>query len=104
MGALSIRDLAHRTAICTEDVVATLQSLNLIRYWKGQHVISVSAKVCVVGGWGRDGGEAAGRAPAFARPPTPAVWSPPPPDSLWPLSLFARARNASSSSSYSTRD
>ena len=29
----------------TEDIIATLQSLNLIRFWKGQHVISVSPKV-----------------------------------------------------------
>ena len=32
-----------RTAIRHDDVIATLQSLNLIRFWKGQHVISVSA-------------------------------------------------------------
>ena len=44
-GNLSIRDLANRTAIQTEDIIATLQSLNLIKFWKGQHVISVSAKI-----------------------------------------------------------
>jgi len=43
-GHLSIRDLATRTAIQTEDIIATLQSLNLIKFWKGQHVISVSQK------------------------------------------------------------
>jgi histone acetyltransferase MYST1 len=44
-GNLSIRDIAARTAIQTEDIIATLQSLNLIKFWKGQHVISVSPKI-----------------------------------------------------------
>jgi len=44
-GNLSIRDLAARTAIQPEDILATLQSLNLIKFWKGQHVISVSPKI-----------------------------------------------------------
>jgi histone acetyltransferase MYST1 len=44
-GNLSIKDIAHRTAIQTEDIIATLQSLNLVRFWKGQHVISVSPKI-----------------------------------------------------------
>jgi len=44
-GNLSIRDIALRTAIQTEDIIATLQSLNLIKFWKGQHVISVSPKI-----------------------------------------------------------
>lgn len=33
------------TAIKTEDIISTLQSLNLIKYWKGQHIISVTPKV-----------------------------------------------------------
>ena len=28
-----------------QDIISTLQSLNLIKYWKGQHVISVSPKI-----------------------------------------------------------
>ena len=44
-GNLSIRDISLMTAIKTEDIISTLQSLNLIKYWKGQHVISVSQKV-----------------------------------------------------------
>ena len=28
-----------------EDIVTTLQSLNLIKYWKGQHVICVTPKL-----------------------------------------------------------
>jgi len=44
-GNLSIRDISLMTAIKTEDIISTLQSLNLIKYWKGQHVISVSPKI-----------------------------------------------------------
>jgi histone acetyltransferase MYST1 len=43
-GNFSIRDLAARTAITQDDIISTLQSLNLVKFWKGQHVISVSAK------------------------------------------------------------
>ncbi|CAN0549393.1 unnamed protein product, partial [Ectocarpus sp. 8 AP-2014] len=41
-GGLSIRLISNMTAIKTEDIISTLQSLNLLRYWKGQHVIAVS--------------------------------------------------------------
>eukprot|EP00753_Platysulcus_tardus_P007069 PLAT14810.1.p1 GENE.PLAT14810.1~~PLAT14810.1.p1 ORF type:complete len:437 (-),score=205.08 PLAT14810.1:73-1383(-) len=44
-GNLSIRDISNMTAIKTEDIISTLQALNLIKYWKGQHIISVSLKV-----------------------------------------------------------
>jgi len=44
-GNLSIRDISLMTAIKTEDIISTLQSLNLIKFWRGQHVISVSPKV-----------------------------------------------------------
>jgi histone acetyltransferase MYST1 len=33
------------TAIKPEDIISTLQSLNLIKYWKGQHIISVTPKI-----------------------------------------------------------
>jgi len=33
------------SAIKTEDIISTLQSLNLIKYWKGQHVICVTPKL-----------------------------------------------------------
>jgi len=33
------------TSIAPNDVIVTLQSLNLIRYWKGQKVISITPKV-----------------------------------------------------------
>jgi len=44
-GNLSIKDISDMTAIKTEDIISTLQSLNLIKYWKGQHIISVTPKV-----------------------------------------------------------
>jgi len=33
------------SAIKPEDIIATLQSLNLIKYWKGQHVICVTPRL-----------------------------------------------------------
>ena len=33
------------TAIKPDDIITTLQSMGLIKYWKGQHLISVSPKV-----------------------------------------------------------
>ena len=33
------------SAIKTEDIISTLQSLNLIKYWKGQHVICVTPRL-----------------------------------------------------------
>jgi len=44
-GNLSIKDISEMTSIKTEDIISTLQSLNLIKYWKGQHIISVTPKV-----------------------------------------------------------
>ena len=44
-GNISIKDISQMTAIKTEDIIATLQSLNLIKYYKGQHIISVTPKV-----------------------------------------------------------
>ena len=44
-GNLTVNQLSARTAITTADIVSTLQSLNLIKFWKGQHVISVSPKI-----------------------------------------------------------
>ena len=33
------------TAIKVEDIISTLQSLGMIKFWRGQHVVSVTAKV-----------------------------------------------------------
>jgi hypothetical protein len=42
---MSIKDIAERTAIRTDDVVKTLESLSLIKYWKGDHIISVTQRI-----------------------------------------------------------
>ena len=42
---LGVSDLSEMTGIRPEDIISTLQSLYLIKYWKGQHIISVSNKV-----------------------------------------------------------
>jgi histone acetyltransferase MYST1 len=42
--ALSIKNLSSKTAIKVEDILSTLQALNMVKYWKGQHVLSVSQK------------------------------------------------------------
>lgn len=44
-GSLSIKDISKMTAIKNEDIINTLQQLNLIKYWKGQHIISVTPRV-----------------------------------------------------------
>eukprot|EP00096_Caligus_rogercresseyi_P013964 TRINITY_DN6526_c0_g1_i1.p1 TRINITY_DN6526_c0_g1~~TRINITY_DN6526_c0_g1_i1.p1 ORF type:complete len:428 (-),score=133.27 TRINITY_DN6526_c0_g1_i1:441-1724(-) len=44
-GTLSIKDLSAMTAITMHDIINTLQSLNLVKYWKGQHVICVTPKL-----------------------------------------------------------
>lgn len=44
-GTLTIRDLSHMTSITQNDIITTLQSLNMVKYWKGQHVICVTPKL-----------------------------------------------------------
>jgi len=44
-GTLSIKDLSCMTSITQTDIISTLQSLNLVKYWKGQHVICVTPKL-----------------------------------------------------------
>ncbi|KAL9187254.1 hypothetical protein ACHAXT_001357 [Thalassiosira profunda] len=38
---VQIKDISAMTGIKTEDIISTLQSLNMIRFWKGQHVVFV---------------------------------------------------------------
>merc|ERR1719245_256423 len=44
-GTLSIKDLSTMTSITQPDIISTLQALNLVKYWKGQHVICVTPKL-----------------------------------------------------------
>lgn len=42
---LSVRELSAITSITQTDIISTLQSLNMVKYWKGQHVICVTPKI-----------------------------------------------------------
>jgi len=44
-GAISIKQLSEMSAIKMDDIVSTLHALSLIKYWKGQHMISVSPRI-----------------------------------------------------------
>ena len=44
-GTLSIKDLSAMTCFTEEDIISTLTGLNLVKYWKGQHVICATPKV-----------------------------------------------------------
>lgn len=44
-GTVSIKDLSTMTSIAQDDIVGTLQALNMVKYWKGQHVICVTPKL-----------------------------------------------------------
>lgn len=39
-GSLSVKELSEFTFVKTEDIINTLSSLNLVRYWKGQYLIT----------------------------------------------------------------
>ena len=42
---LTIQEIAKSTGIRTEDILSTLHTLNLIKLWKGQHVICISTHI-----------------------------------------------------------
>ena len=42
---ISIKDISSSTGIKTEDIISTLQSLDMIKVWKGQHVIYVKQEI-----------------------------------------------------------
>ena len=44
-GSVSIQELSDLTSIKPDDVISTLQHLNLIQYQKGQHVICAAPSV-----------------------------------------------------------
>jgi histone acetyltransferase MYST1 len=41
---ITIQEISRMTGFKTEDILSTLHALNMIKYWKGQHVISVNQK------------------------------------------------------------
>ncbi|CAL8079502.1 unnamed protein product [Orchesella dallaii] len=44
-GTATIKDLSIMTSISQSDVLSTLQALNMVKYWKGQHDICVTSKI-----------------------------------------------------------
>lgn len=42
--SITIQEIGRLTGIKLEDILSTMHSLSMIKYWKGQHVISVSSK------------------------------------------------------------
>ena len=36
---MSIRDISQETAVNPSDIVSTLQTLQMLKYWKGKHII-----------------------------------------------------------------
>lgn len=43
-GTMSIKELSNMTCITEDDIISTLQMLNIVKYWKGQHIICVTPK------------------------------------------------------------
>uniref|UniRef100_A0A182Q337 Histone acetyltransferase n=1 Tax=Anopheles farauti TaxID=69004 RepID=A0A182Q337_9DIPT len=41
----TIKDLSELSGITTDDIICTLQSMNMVKYWKGDHVICVTMKL-----------------------------------------------------------
>mmetsp|Transcript_18255 Transcript_18255/g.39225 ORF Transcript_18255/g.39225 Transcript_18255/m.39225 type:complete len:418 (-) Transcript_18255:118-1371(-) len=43
--AISISKLSELSSITTDDITSTLQAVQVIRYWKGQHMLCISPKI-----------------------------------------------------------
>ncbi|KAJ3240307.1 Histone acetyltransferase [Chytriomyces hyalinus] len=43
-GDILVSDIVEQSAICTEDVVHTLQALDMVKYYKGQYILCLSEK------------------------------------------------------------
>lgn len=43
--SLHVFNGSQMTSITQSDIISTLQSLNMVKYWKGQHVICVTPKL-----------------------------------------------------------
>ena len=44
-GSISVKDISGATGFQERDIASALQSLNLLKYWKGQHIISATPKI-----------------------------------------------------------
>ncbi|CAG0881957.1 unnamed protein product [Cyprideis torosa] len=43
-GTMSIKDLSKLTGIAQSDIICTLQSMNMVKYYKGEHTVCVTVK------------------------------------------------------------
>ena len=43
--SLSMKEISSITAMKIEDIISTLQNLNMVKSWKGQHVVYVQESV-----------------------------------------------------------
>ncbi|KAI9345214.1 acyl-CoA N-acyltransferase [Obelidium mucronatum] len=43
-GDILISEISEQTAICTEDIIHTLQALDMVKYYKGQYILCLSEK------------------------------------------------------------
>ncbi|KAJ3022165.1 UNVERIFIED_CONTAM: Histone acetyltransferase [Siphonaria sp. JEL0065] len=43
-GEILISEISELTAICTEDIIHTLQALDMVKYYKGQYILCLSEK------------------------------------------------------------
>nr|CAB3257901.1 ZF(C2HC)-2 zinc finger protein [Phallusia mammillata] len=72
---LSIRDISQETAVNPSDIVSTLQALQMLKYWKGKHIIL--KKQDMLDEWVNKRKQ---RPPEYARraiDPTSLKWTPP---------------------------
>lgn len=42
---ISVEEISHQTAMTTTDILHTLQTMNMLRYYKGQHIICITDQV-----------------------------------------------------------
>jgi len=42
---ISMQEISRLTGFKTEDILSTLHHTNMIKFWKGQHVININFKV-----------------------------------------------------------
>jgi histone acetyltransferase MYST1 len=43
-GVLSVKEISSMTGFTSADIIETLSSLNMVKYWKGQHIVCVTSK------------------------------------------------------------
>ena len=72
---LSIRDLSQETAVNPSDIVSTLQALEMLKYWKGKHIIL--KKQDVIDRWVEKRNQRAADSNRRTIDPNSLKWTPP---------------------------